>query len=67
MMGDELGGAHGTHGRYDNCMKNFDRKSEGKWPHGRPKSRREDYIKICRKDIEWKGVDWISLVQNTGL
>jgi len=32
---DEIGGAWSKHGKYEKCIQNFDRKSEGKSPVGR--------------------------------
>jgi hypothetical protein len=39
-------------------------KPEGKRPHGRPRSRWEDNIKIDLKEIGYVGVDWIHLAQD---
>ena len=36
----------------ENCIKNFEEKSEGKSLFGRPSRRREDNIKVNRKMIE---------------
>jgi len=36
-------------------------KREGKRPHGRPRLRWEDNIKMYPKEMGWKGVDWIYL------
>jgi hypothetical protein len=38
-------------------------KSEGKRPLGRLRRRREDNIKIDRREIGWNGVNWIHLAQ----
>jgi len=38
-------------------------KSEGKRPHGRPRRRCEDYIRIGLRDIGYEGVEWIRLAQ----
>lgn len=42
----------------------FVRESEGKRPLVRPKHRSEDRSTMVLKEIEWKDVDWINLVQN---
>ena len=36
----------------------------GKRPSGRPRSRLENYIKICLQEIRRERVDWIHLVQD---
>jgi len=41
-------------------------KAEEKGPLGRPRSRWQDNIKMKLKLREWKGVDWIDLVQDGG-
>jgi hypothetical protein len=38
-------------------------KAEEKGPLGRPRSRWQDNVKMNLKLREWKGVDWIDLVQ----
>jgi hypothetical protein len=38
-------------------------KTEGKRPHGRPRRRCEDYIRIGLRDIGYEGVEWIRLAQ----
>jgi hypothetical protein len=40
------------------------RKLEGKRPHGRPKHRWKDNIKIYLKEIGWERVDWINLAED---
>jgi hypothetical protein len=39
-------------------------KPEGKRPLGRPRSRREDKIRIDIQEVEWRGKDWIDLAQD---
>jgi hypothetical protein len=39
-------------------------KLEGKRPHGRPRHRWEDNITIDLAEIQWKGVEWMHLVQD---
>jgi hypothetical protein len=38
-------------------------KPEGKRPHGRPRRRWEDRIKLHLRQIGWGGVEWIHLAQ----
>jgi hypothetical protein len=40
-------------------------KPAGKRPLGSPRRRREDNIKMDRREIGWGGVDWIDLAQDT--
>jgi hypothetical protein len=37
------------------------RKSEGKRPHGKPRHRWEDKIRIDLREIGWEDVDWMHL------
>jgi hypothetical protein len=37
------------------------RKPDGKRPHGRPRHRWEDNIRMDLKEIGWEGVDWIRM------
>jgi hypothetical protein len=39
-------------------------KLEGKRPPGRPRSRREDNIKMDLREMGWSGLDWIDLAQD---
>jgi hypothetical protein len=39
-------------------------KPEGKRPLGRPRSRREDNIKIDLREMGWDGMDWNDLAQD---
>jgi hypothetical protein len=39
--------------------------SERKRPLGRPRLRWEDDIKTDLQEVEWEGVNWIDLVQDT--
>jgi hypothetical protein len=39
-------------------------KCERKRPHGIPKRRREDNIRMCVREIGWEVVDWIHLAQD---
>ena len=47
-------------------MQGFGWKTEGKKPPGRPRHRWEDNIKTNLKEIEWKGVDWVHMTEDTG-
>jgi hypothetical protein len=38
---------------------------EGKRPLGRPRRRWEDNIRMNLREIEWGGVDWIEMAQDT--
>jgi hypothetical protein len=38
--------------------------SEGKRPHGRPRRRWEDNVRLDLNEIVWEGVKWIRLAQN---
>jgi hypothetical protein len=40
-------------------------KPEGKRPLGRPTLRWVDNIKMDLREIEWRGLDWIDLAQDT--
>jgi hypothetical protein len=46
------------------CTQNFGRKTEWKRPHGRPRRKCEDNIRIDLRETGWKGVDWIHMVQD---
>jgi hypothetical protein len=39
-------------------------KPEGKRPHGRPRRKWEDEIRMDLREIGWGGVDWIQLAQD---
>jgi len=41
-----MAGARSTHGRYEKCIQNFGRRSEGKGPLTRRSHRWEDNIKL---------------------
>jgi hypothetical protein len=63
---------HAAHmGEQGNAYRIFVRKLKGKEPLGRPRSRREDNIKIDLKEISWCGMDteliWLSTETNGGL
>jgi hypothetical protein len=40
------------------------RKPEGKTPHGVPRRRQEDNIKMVLEEIWCEGVDWIHMARN---
>jgi hypothetical protein len=39
-------------------------KREGRKPHGRPRHRREDDIRMHLREIVWERVDWLQLAQD---
>jgi hypothetical protein len=47
-----------------NAYKTLVRKPEGKSPHGRPRCRWVDNIKMDLREIGWDGVGWIELAQD---
>jgi len=40
-------------------------KHEGKMPHGRPRRRWKDNIKMALQEMGWVGLDWTELVQDS--
>jgi hypothetical protein len=54
-----------SRGKKKNKYKILVRKPERKRPHVRQRHRREASIKMCIKEIEWKGMDCIHLAQDT--
>jgi hypothetical protein len=50
---------------YSNIYKILVRKPEGKRPPGRTRRRWEGNIKIYLREIEWGGMVWIDLAQDT--
>jgi hypothetical protein len=44
-------------GKMRNAFKILVGKPEGKRPHGRPRHRWEDNIRVDLREIEWQGVD----------
>jgi hypothetical protein len=57
-----MGRACSMHGR--GAYRVLVRKPEGKCPHGRPKRRGEDNIKMDLQEVGRGGTDWIELAQN---
>jgi hypothetical protein len=51
-------------GEIRNSYKILVRKSEGKKPLGKPRSRREDNIRIELGEIGWRDFDWIHVTQD---
>jgi hypothetical protein len=49
-----------------NAYKHLVGKPERKRLSERPRRRWEDDIKIYRKEMGWKGINWIHLAQDTG-
>jgi hypothetical protein len=41
-------------------------RSEGTRPLGRPRRRWENNIKMDLQEVEWEGMDWIDMAQDTG-
>jgi len=56
-----MGGACGTHGGRENCIKGLVRNQERKSPLGRPRRKCEFYVKMDLKEID---MDWIYLAQD---
>jgi len=42
-------------------------KPEGKRPHGRPRRRWEDNIKMDLQEVRWGDMDWIDLAQDRNM
>jgi hypothetical protein len=51
-------------GEKRNVHKILVRKPEDKRPSGRPKRRWEDNVRMDLREIGWKVVDWVYLVQD---
>jgi hypothetical protein len=60
---NEMGRACGTCGDRRGADRVLVKRSDGKRQLGRPRLRRENYIKIYLQDLEWGGVDWIDLAE----
>jgi hypothetical protein len=58
---DEIDGSCGMHGI--NAYNILVGKPEGKRPHGRPRHRWENNIRMDLTEIRWEDVDWIHLAQ----
>jgi hypothetical protein len=52
------------HEREENCLPNGGYKPERKRPLGRRMRRGENIVEIYLKQIKWRMVDWIHLVQD---
>jgi len=39
-------------------------KPKGRRPHGRPRHRQEENIRVSLKEIGWESVDWIHMAQD---
>jgi hypothetical protein len=53
-----------TYGEIRNAYKVLFGKSEGIRPHGRPRRKLEDNIRMDLREIGYEGVDWMHLDQN---
>jgi hypothetical protein len=58
---NEMGGTCSTNWRYEKCTQNFGRKTEGKRPLRKPRSRWKDDIRLDLREIGQTGVDWMHL------
>jgi hypothetical protein len=52
-------------GEMGNIYKILVGKTEGKSPHGGPRRRWEDNIRMDIREISWEGVYWIHMAQDT--
>jgi hypothetical protein len=59
-----MGGPCSTNGEKRNAYRLLVRKSEGKRPLGRPRSRWVDNIRMDLGEVGWVDVDWIGLAQD---
>jgi hypothetical protein len=53
-------------GEMRNAYKIMGKKSEGRWPFGRPGRRWQDDIKMYFSEMQLEGVDWSDLAQDRG-
>jgi hypothetical protein len=60
-----VGRACNTNGEKKNTYRILVGKPDGKRPLGRPRRRWVDNINIDLREIEWGGMDWIDLAQDT--
>jgi len=44
-------------------LKEFSGEPKGKRPHGRPRCRWTDNIKMDFQEVEWEGINWIDLAK----
>jgi hypothetical protein len=59
-----MGGAHSTHGSYENAYKFSVGEPEGKKPFGGFKPRWKDNFRMGLREIWLEDVDWIHLAQD---
>jgi len=59
-----MGGACGTYGGQERCIRGLNGKPEGKRPLGRPWRRWEDNIKMDHQEVGCGVMDWIELAQD---
>jgi hypothetical protein len=64
VKGGEMGKYVTSIGEMRNAYKILVTKPEGTRPLRRPKSRREDNIRIDLREIWWESMEWIHLAQN---
>jgi hypothetical protein len=60
-----MDGTSRTHGRIEKYVENSMRKLSGEEITSRPGCRSGNNLRIYLKGIEWEGVDWIYLAQDS--
>jgi hypothetical protein len=60
---NEMGGACIAYGGGERSAQGLVRNPEGKRPHGRPRRRWEDNIKMDIQEVGCGGIDWIEVAQ----
>ena len=63
IKNNEMGGACSTYGVMADMYRNLVEKAERKMPHGGPRRRLEDNIKMDLQEVRW-GMQWIDLAQD---
>jgi hypothetical protein len=61
---NDVGRAYSMHGEMRNAYEVLLGKPEGKRPHGRPRHRWEDNIKMDFREIVFEGIGWMHLAQD---
>jgi len=59
-----MGGACSAYGERNGVYRVLVGKPEGKIPHGRPRRKWEDTIKLDLQEVACGGMDWIELTQD---